>query len=132
MAKFIPVNQLEPLQVNVSDIAAKWKKWKRDFSNYAYALAGEDLTDARKVGLLKHDIGDDGNDIFESFTFLKADGTVEAKPTYDAVIAKFDTHFVPKTCCEWSHKMAALSLSLPLPLSAYIETIDFLLSTPAH
>lgn len=97
MAKFIPVNQLEPLQVNVSDIAAKWKKWKRDFSNYADALAGEDLTDQRKVGLLKHVIGDEGNDIFDSFTFLKEDGSVDTKPTYATVIAKFDAHFVPKT-----------------------------------
>jgi len=76
----------------------KWKKWKRDFENYVSALVGKDISDDRKVGLLKHVLGDEGNDIFESFTFYKADGTtVEPSPLYKDVIDKFDAHFLPKT-----------------------------------
>lgn len=88
MAKLLDVRAVDPFDVTgeQSNISTRWTKWKKSFEYY---LTATGVTDGdQKRALLLHLIGQDSQDIFETFE--------DTGDTYENAVAKFDEYFLPK------------------------------------
>jgi len=88
MAKLLDVPPVSALDVTgeQSNLSQKWTKWKKQFEYYINATGVTDKN--QKRALLLHLIGQDAQDIFETFTDTGDD--------FDNAIAKFDEYFLPR------------------------------------
>lgn len=80
----------EPL-IFGTDIVVNWKKFEQKFRLYIEAI-GSAKINAQKVAILLNCIGDDGLDLYNTFTFEKADD----KKDLEIVLKKFTDHFEPR------------------------------------
>ena len=92
----------ETLKIERGNPSHSWSVWKRGFEIYLKATGSSTAQDEQKVGLLLNHIGEDGLDIFDSFTFLpvRPDPIVGQPPIpaedpdhYDTVVQKYADYF---------------------------------------
>ena len=92
----------KPFRPDATDVTGEtWKSWKQSFEIYLAARALDEASDKRKVNLLLHLLGVDGQKLYNTFVFAPAiparDGQ-EAIPAEDKeklkdVLKKFDRHY---------------------------------------
>ena len=73
---------------NVSEL---WRKFKRELKHYMIAIGIASKDDECKRSTLVYTIGDEGNDIYETFTFEKAGDEL----IFDKVMQKFELYCTP-------------------------------------
>lgn len=88
MAKLLDLPTVQSFDCNgeQSSLSQRWTKWKKSFEYYMTASGVSE--GAQKRALLLHLIGQDAQDIFETFT--------ETGDTFEDAVAKFDQYFLPK------------------------------------
>ena len=74
---------------NVSEL---WRKFKRELKHYMIATGIASKNDECKTSTLLYIIGDEGNDIYETFTFETAGDEL----IFDKVNQKFELYCTPK------------------------------------
>ena len=89
-----PPKKLDFESKNLSD---SWKKWKQELLLFV-DLSMTDETDLQKIKMLKYVIGTQGREIYDTFRFLKDDGTdkPEVERTFDEVVGKYEAYCNPK------------------------------------
>ena len=89
-----PPKKLDFESKNLSD---SWKKWKQELLLFV-DLSMADETDLQKIKMLKYVIGTQGREIYDTFRFLKDDGTdkPEVERTFDEVVGKYEAYCNPK------------------------------------
>ena len=79
-----------------------WTLWKRKFDIYLRATGSSTEPDEKKVGLLLNHIGEEGLDIYDTFTFLPArPNPIQGQPAlpmedlnhYETVLEKYADYF---------------------------------------
>lgn len=83
-------NAIEELCMN-GNIAENWTFWKQRFQNYTKAAEINKKNEGTQCALLLHLIGKEGHRIYNTFTFAE-----EEKDKLDALLKKFDNHFLPR------------------------------------
>lgn len=71
-----------------------WKKWKNVFTHYA-RVCGVSLSAERKMSLLLHCLGSEGQEIFEHLPDLPSTESNDLND-YEICLRKLDLHFLPK------------------------------------
>lgn len=82
----------DTLNCDSSSLHINWMKFKKQFTNYITASGFNKKTDAEKVALLLNLIGDEGNEIFESFALEGED-----KENFEHILDCFEKYCVLKT-----------------------------------
>lgn len=67
----------KPIEINSSNAAEAWTKWKLRFQIYLEATDLKGKTEKRKVAILLHNIGDEAQTVADTFTYH----TTEGQPT---------------------------------------------------
>ena len=94
MAANYTVKPPESLVIERGNPSHSWTLWKRRFEIYLKATGATTEPDEKKVGLLLNHIGDEGLDIYDSFTFLPIHpNPIEGLP---------ETSRRPKQLCHYS------------------------------
>lgn len=70
----------------------EWPKWKRRFERFRVASGLNKSAESIQVNTLLYVMGDDAEDIYASFSWTRQTDAEK----YDAVIAKFESHFIPR------------------------------------
>ena len=83
--------QVTPSEPFVFSCPAEWTKWSRRFERFRQASGLKDKDDEAQVNTLIYSMGDEADDILQSSGLTEADSK-----KYDAVLAKFETHFVKR------------------------------------
>ena len=78
-----------------TDKETTWKSWKQSFTIYLVAKGLDTSSGKRKVNLLLHFLGPDGQKLFNTFVFAPANGDIaaESAENLDTVIRKYDEHY---------------------------------------
>ena len=79
-----------PIHNEENSAGSRWSKWLTKFENILCGLAIEDPK--RKKAPLLHYTGDEGFDVYDSFTATQKGD----ENSYDTVKASFTTYFTPK------------------------------------
>lgn len=74
------------------NLSENWKRFKQRFELYLEATDSANKHNKQKTSLLLHVIGDEGVEIYNTFTYDNADD----KWSLDIVKTKFENHFTPK------------------------------------
>ena len=69
------------------DLPVPWSGWLEDFSVYLEAMALDDIPDKRKVAMLRHCLGTEGQRIFRALGYAE---------TYEEAVALLMNHFAGK------------------------------------
>ena len=80
-----------PIHNEENSAGSRWSKWLSKFENMLHGLAVEDPKRIQKA-LLLHYIGDEGFDVYHSFTATQKGD----ENSYDTVKASFTTYFTPR------------------------------------
>ena len=79
----------EPFQYDsLQSMVSKWKIWKKEFQTFMIATENTGKDDTIKVSMFINLIGQQGNELYESFTWVR-DGDDKK---LDTVLKKFDDH----------------------------------------
>ena len=68
---------------------SEYPSWKRRFEHYFIASKLKDEDEAFQVNMLMYLMGDKADDLFQTFTWVKAENAKKIQP----VMAAFDQHF---------------------------------------
>lgn len=83
-------SKMPAIDLKSSNLAMAWKNWLTQFKIFLRATNLEQGDSQRKVALLLHHMGSEALEIFHSFN-VDLDSV-----TYDDLVEKFNTHFLPK------------------------------------
>ena len=83
-----------PLQFS-GNVAENWKKFKKRFEIYLNATRGADKDNQTKTLLLLHIMGEEAQEVYDTFKFDTEDGQSTAM-VFDKVINMFDKYCTPK------------------------------------
>ncbi|CAC5405118.1 unnamed protein product [Mytilus coruscus] len=88
MAKLLDLPTVQSFDCNgeQSSLSQRWTKWKKSFEYYMTASGVSE--GGQKRALLLHLIGQDAQDIFETFT--------DTGDSFEDAVVKFDQYFLPK------------------------------------
>ena len=84
-------NKPRPLEVNASNLAKEWERWKELFNDFLIASDKDKKDKKVKASILRNLIGPDALVIYETFTL-----TEDEKADCGAIIAKFEEYCKPK------------------------------------
>ena len=87
----------QPMASGMTSPATTWKKWRQRFETFLTAAGRQAARDEEKIALLLHAVGEEGVDVFSTFTFTAEDKTEDGQRKYAVVLAKFDEYYAPKT-----------------------------------
>ena len=76
----------------IGNLSANWERFKRKFKICLEAFYDEDIKFKKKLALFLYGMGDEGYEIYRSFTFKAGEAE-----NFDKITEKFDAHFTPKT-----------------------------------
>ena len=92
----------ESMKIERGNPSHSWSLWKRKFDIYLRATGSSTEPDEKKVGLLLNHIGEEGLDIYDTFTFLPArPNPIQGQPAlpmedpnhYETVLEKYADYF---------------------------------------
>ena len=81
----------EPFSFNKPE---EWNRWIRRFERFRAASGLTEQSEAAQLNMLIYSMGDQADDILQSFTFNADKG--ENEKSYESVKKKFNEHFIPK------------------------------------
>ena len=87
----------QPMASGMTSPATTWKKWRQRFETFLTAAGRQAARDEEKIALLLHAVGEEGVEVFSTFTFTAEDKTEDGQRKYAVVLAKFDEYYAPKT-----------------------------------
>ena len=82
----------QSLDIHNNNVAAKWKKFRLAFENYAFATAIDKKNEKVQVAILLTVTGEEARDVFSTFTWDSEGNNEKIAP----VIAKFDEYCEPR------------------------------------
>ena len=86
----LPVPQ--PLEIHDSQVAEKWKKFKRAWANYALAIGLDEKTQKVQVATLLTVIGEEAREVFATLSWP----TAGDKSKINKVLEKFEQYCQPR------------------------------------
>lgn len=74
------------------NIAENWKAWKQRFEVYSIASGASEKSEAVKIAILLHVLGDEAIEKYNTFNLSE-----ENKKSYNSILAAFENYCVPKS-----------------------------------
>jgi len=90
---FLPSGIPMPKPLNLDNVAANWKKFKRAWDNYAVVVRLQQLDEEYKTATFLSALGEEALEIYEGMTF----NPPESSKILDSVVQKFEEYCIGQT-----------------------------------